>query len=150
MAVRRYVRIYSGDLQCISDLGVLVFINICDVEQYIAGVVRTEGGPGKRIEYLKSQAVIARTFMYKHFERHLIDRYNLCDNTHCQAFNGISTDTLITRAALETKGLVVLDRDSTLDNLCISLKLRRRNINLRFCMALRAFLHKESNRSLLH
>ena len=107
-------RIYSGDLQCISDLGVLVFINICDVEQYIAGVVRTEGGPGKRIEYLKSQAVIARTFLYKHFDRHLIDRYNLCDNTHCQAFNGICTDTLIIRAALETKGLVVLDRDSTL------------------------------------
>jgi stage II sporulation protein D len=107
-------QLYSGDLQCISDLGVLVFINICDVEQYIAGVVRTEGGPGKRIEYLKSQAVLARTFMYKHFERHLIDRYNLCDNTHCQAFNGISTDTLISRAALETKGLVVLDHDSTL------------------------------------
>jgi stage II sporulation protein D len=107
-------RIYSGDLQGISDLGVLVFINICDVEQYIAGVVRTEGGPGKKIEYLKSQAVIARTFLYKHYDRHLIDRYNLCDNTHCQAFNGISTDTLITRSALETKGLVVLDRDSTL------------------------------------
>jgi stage II sporulation protein D len=66
------------------------------------------------MEYLKSQAVLARTFMYKHFDRHLIDRYNLCDNTHCQAFNGISTDTLIIRAALETKGLVVLDRDSTL------------------------------------
>ena len=107
-------QLYSGDLQCIYDLGVLVFINICDIEQYIAGVVRTEGGPGKRIEYLKSQAVLARTFMYKHFERHLIDGYNLCDNTHCQAFNGISTDTLINRAALETKGLVVLDHDSTL------------------------------------
>jgi len=105
---------YSGDLQCITDLGVIVFINICDVEKYIAGVVRTEGGPGKSIEYLKSQAVLARTFMYKHFEKHLIDRYNLCDNTHCQAFNGISTDTLIIRAALETKGLVVLDHDSTL------------------------------------
>ena len=83
-------RYYSGDLQCISDLGVMVFINICDVEQYIAGVVRTEGGPGKRIEYLKSQAVLARTYLYRHFDRHMIDRYNLCDNTHCQAFNGIS------------------------------------------------------------
>jgi stage II sporulation protein D len=92
----------------------MVFINACDIEQYIAGVVRTEGGPGKNIEYLKSQAVLARTFMYKHFERHLLDRYNLCDNTHCQAFNGISNDTLIKRAALETKGLVILDRDSTL------------------------------------
>jgi stage II sporulation protein D len=105
---------YSGDLRCIPDLGVLVFINTCDIEQYIAGVVRTEGGPGKKIEYLKSQAVLARTFMYKHFERHLIDGYNLCDNTHCQAFNGISSDTLIDRAAVETKGLVVLDSDSIL------------------------------------
>ena len=52
--------------------------------------------------------------MYKHFSRHLIDRYNLCDNTHCQAFNGISADTLINRAALESRGLVVLDRDSIL------------------------------------
>jgi stage II sporulation protein D len=105
---------YSGDLRCIPDLGVLVFINTCDIEQYIAGVVRTEGGPGKKIEYLKSQAVLARTFMYKHFERHLIDGYNLCDNTHCQAFNGISSDTLIDRAAVETKALVVLDSDSIL------------------------------------
>ena len=39
----RVRRSYGGDLQCISDLGVMVFINTCDVEQYIAGVVRTEG-----------------------------------------------------------------------------------------------------------
>ncbi|HBC79499.1 MAG TPA: hypothetical protein DEO60_08185 [Bacteroidales bacterium] len=107
-------RIYSGDLQCISDLGVMVLINVCDPEQYIAGVVRTEGGPGKRPEYLKSQAVLARTFLYKHFDRHLIDGYNLCDNTHCQAYNGVCSDTLIVKATLETKGMVVLDRDSLL------------------------------------
>src|SRR4030042_3626275 len=71
---------YSGDLQCHPDLGFLVFINICDIEQYITGVVRTEGGPGKNIEYLKSQAVLARTFIYKHFGRHLLDRYNFCDD----------------------------------------------------------------------
>jgi stage II sporulation protein D len=105
---------YGGDLQCLSDLGVLVFINNSDIEQYIAGVVRTEGGPGKNIEFLKSQAVLARTYMYEHFERHIIDRYNLCDNTHCQAFNGVTDDSLIIRAALETRGLVIIDRDSTL------------------------------------
>jgi stage II sporulation protein D len=105
---------YSGDLKCRPDLGILLFINICDVEQYIAGVVRTEGGTGRNIEYLKSQAILARTFMYKHLSRHLLDGYNFCDNTHCQAFNGVSTDTLIERAALETKGLVILDRDSSL------------------------------------
>jgi stage II sporulation protein D len=105
---------YSGDLQCLPDLGFLVFINTCDIEQYIAGVVRTEGGTGRNIEYLKSQAVLARTYLYKHLKRHIIDGYNFCDNTHCQAFNGISPDTLIQKAALETKGLVIIDRDSNL------------------------------------
>jgi len=105
---------YSGDLECRPDLGILVFINICDIEQYIAGVVRTETGPGKNTEYNKSQLLLARTYLYKHFNRHHLDRYNLCDDTHCQAFHGITTDTLINRAALKTRGLVILDSDSTL------------------------------------
>jgi stage II sporulation protein D len=105
---------YSGDLQCFPDLETLVFINICDVEKYISGVVKAEGGSGKKIEYFKTQAVIARTYMYKYFTKHLADRYNVCDNTHCQAFNGLSSDSLINNAALETQGLVILDQDSTL------------------------------------
>jgi stage II sporulation protein D len=107
-------RSYSGDLMCHSDLGVMVFINICDIEKYIAGVVRTEGGTGRHIEYLKSQAVLARTYLYKHFGRHAIDHYNFCDGTHCQAFNGITTEQTVNRSATETKGLVALDPDSNL------------------------------------
>jgi stage II sporulation protein D len=111
LPVRQY---YSGDLKCFPDLGTLVMINICDIERYIAGVVKAEGGSWKNKEYFKTQAVIARTYMYKYFDKHLADRYNVCDNTHCQAFNGSSSDTLINSAALETKGLVILDKDSTL------------------------------------
>jgi stage II sporulation protein D len=105
---------YSGDLQCFPDLGTLLLINISNVEKYISGVVKAEGGSGKNLEYFKTQAVIARTYMYKYFNKHLNDRYNLCDNTHCQAFNGVSTDTLLNRAALESQGQVILSRDSTL------------------------------------
>lgn len=108
---RRY---YGGSLKCYADLGVMVFINICEEEEYIAGVVRTEGGPGKRIEYLKSQALLARTYLYRHLDRHLIDGYNLCDNTHCQAFNGITSDSLVLRAVSETGNRVILAADSTL------------------------------------
>lgn len=107
-------QLYSGDLQCLPDLGSLLLINICDIESYVAGVVRAEGGSGKSLEYFKTQAIIARTYMYKYFGKHLPDRFNLCDNTHCQAFNGITSDTLITRATTETKGLVILGPDSTL------------------------------------
>jgi stage II sporulation protein D len=110
-SVRRF---YSGDLKCFPDLGTLVLVNICDVEKYIAGVVRAEGGTGWNLEYFKTQAVIARTYMYKYLFKHLPDRYNLCDNTHCQAFSGITSDSVINRATLETKGQVILASDSTL------------------------------------
>lgn len=105
---------YSGDLQCFPDLGTLLMINTCNIEKYIAGVVKAEGGSGRNLEYFKSQAVIARTYMYKYFDKHSSDKYNLCDNTHCQAFNGLSSDSVLNDAALETKGLVILDKDSTL------------------------------------
>jgi stage II sporulation protein D len=107
-------QLYSGDLQCFPDLGTLVFINICDVEKYISGVVMAEGGAGRNLEYFKTQAIIARTYMYKYFDKHNSDKYNVCDNTHCQAFNGLSSDTLLNEAALETRGIVILDKDSTL------------------------------------
>ena len=54
--VRQY---YSGDLKCYPDLGTLVMINNCDVERYIAGVVKAEGGSGRNKEYFKTQAIIA-------------------------------------------------------------------------------------------
>lgn len=105
---------YSGELKCYPDLATILMINICDVEKYIAGVVKSEGGSGRNIEYFKSQAVIARTYMYRYIDKHLADGFNVCDNTHCQAFNGSSADSIINLAALETKGLVILDKDSTL------------------------------------
>jgi stage II sporulation protein D len=111
VSVRQF---YSGDLQCFPDMGTILFINKCDVEKYISGVVMAEGGTGHDLEYVKSQAIIARTYLYKFIDKHLSDRYNVCDNTHCQAFNGLASDSLITRAAHETKGLVILDKDSVL------------------------------------
>jgi stage II sporulation protein D len=110
-AVRQF---YSGDLQCFPDLGTILMINTCNVETYIAGVVQAEGGRGQGREYFKSQAILARTYLYRYFEKHLPDRYNVCDNIHCQAYSGLSGDSLISRAALETRGLVVLDSDSSL------------------------------------
>ena len=105
---------YSGDLQCFPDFETMLFINRCEIEKYISGVVMSEGGNGKNLEYFKSQAIIARTYMYKYYNKHIGDKYNVCDDIHCQAFNGLSDDSLLNKAAMETKGLVILDKDSTL------------------------------------
>src|SRR5674536_319909 len=75
LPIRQY---YSGDLQCFSDLVTLVLINISDIEKYISGVVKAEGGSRKNLEYFKTQAIIARTYMYKYFDKHSSDRYNIC------------------------------------------------------------------------
>jgi len=105
---------YTGDLKIYPDLGSLAIINNCDIEKYIAGVVRAEGGSGKNAEYFKTQAIIARTYMYKYMDKHITDGYNVCDNTHCQAYNGLSMDTIINLAAKRTKDQVILAPDSTL------------------------------------
>lgn len=107
-------RLYSGDFMCYPDMETLVLINVTGFEEYIAGVVKAEGGTGRNIEYYKTQAVIARTYLYKYFDKHTTDRYNLCDDTHCQAFNGYSSDAVIYRAVLDTKDLVIVDKDSAL------------------------------------
>lgn len=111
LPVRQY---YSGDLKFLPDLGTILMINTCGEDEYIAGVVRAEGGSGKNIEYFKTQAVLVRTYLYKYLNKHIHDGYNLCDNTHCQAYNGLSADSILNEAALETKGQVILDHDSIL------------------------------------
>lgn len=107
-------RKYSGDLQCFADLGTILMVNNCKEEEYIAGVVKAEGGGGRNPEYFKTQAVLARTYMYKYKNKHTGDGFNLCDDTHCQAYSGICDDPVIVRSTLETRGMVVLDSDSVL------------------------------------
>jgi stage II sporulation protein D len=108
------IRNYSGDLKCFSDMETLLLINTCDIEKYIAGVVKAEAGSGRNEEYFKTQAVIARTYTYKYFNKHIIDRYNLCDDTHCQSFSGLTDDSLIIDAVSRTKGMVITTPDSIL------------------------------------
>ena len=87
--VRQY---YSGDLQCFPDLGTLVMINNCNVESYIAGVVKAEGGTAgirsisKPRQYLPghtctsiSISICQTGIMYVtiHIVRHLTDYHQI-------------------------------------------------------------------------
>jgi len=72
-----------------------------------------EGGTGKSLEYFKTQAIIARTYMYKYFNKHIADKYNVCDNTDCRVQTGYLQIVFLTRQ-LWNKGIVILNKDSTL------------------------------------
>jgi stage II sporulation protein D len=106
LKMRRYqggFRIKGGDKG-------LVIVNNVSMENYLAGVVESEGGGGKHIEYYKAQAVISRTYALRHKQRHKSDGFDLCDEVHCQAYlNALRYTPDIREAVNETKGVYMVD-----------------------------------------
>ena len=86
------------------------------LEEYVFGVVATEGSVESEPEALKALAVVARTYALKNLRRHARDHFDLCDTTHCQRFTPVSDESarpefyaLARRAVRETAGEVLRD-----------------------------------------
>ena len=108
-------REYDGDIIVSFDINRLLLMNKVQVEQYLAGVVLSEGGPGELPEYYKTQAILCRTYLYKHINKHIEEGFNLCDGIHCQVYKARGSQiTDITTAINETAGLVIVDGNSDL------------------------------------
>jgi stage II sporulation protein D len=109
------LRVFDDNLELSVLWDNLQPVNIVDLEKYLAGVVESEGGVRASIEYYKTQAVLCRTYVLSHLDRHSDENFHLCDGVHCQAYNGRSTgNELIPKAAFQTRGIVVMDTDSVL------------------------------------
>jgi stage II sporulation protein D len=93
----------------------MLMINKIDMEKYIAAVIEAEGGNHANPEYYKAQAVLIRTFTIKNMLKHAEEGFNLCDEVHCQAFQGrLTQNPEIFAAVKATEGLVLIDCDSVL------------------------------------
>lgn len=79
-------RVYRGDLRIRVYNGYLQVVNVVDMENYVAGVVESEGGHLNNPEYFKAQAVLARTFALKNLEKHKDEGYNLKDDVTSQVY----------------------------------------------------------------
>ena len=115
------VRYYDGVLffKLDSILHNIVLINEIDLEEYIAGVVESEIGADNNlpIEYLKTQAVISRTYSLKNLGIYSDYGYDLCDNINCQAYYGKALKNINIRKAVKvTEGLVIVDSSMNLIN----------------------------------
>ncbi len=110
------VRTYDGNLEVglTADKSQFLLINKVNLENYIAGVVQSEAGKNISLEYYKLQAILCRTFLLSHLNRHEAEGFQLCDDVHCQAYLNKATEDNIVKAVLETKGLVVVDNDLNL------------------------------------
>ena len=89
--------------------GNMTVVNILDLDDYVKGVVPTEMSDSWPIEALKAQAVAARSYALSLGANHGGSHFDICDNTHCQAYTGRTRAGSNSDAAVEqTAGQVVL------------------------------------------
>jgi SpoIID/LytB domain protein len=89
------------------------------LEEYVLGVMSTEGTTEAEAEALKALAIAIRTYAVRNRGRHARDGYDFCSTTHCQRFGGIAAaaDSRISAAVHATEGQVLLDdHDQVVDS----------------------------------
>jgi len=108
-------RDYEDDFEITSNGSAMTIVNLVDMDNYLAGVVESEGGGGGHIEYYRVQALISRTYVLKYINRHNKEGFSLCDRVHCQAYHSMLRFTpLIDEAVLSTQNMVLVDKSNKL------------------------------------
>ena len=108
-------RSYEDGLEITAAKGKLRLVNMVDMENYLSGVIESEGGGGKHVEYYKVQAIMSRTYALKNKNRHRKDHFQVCDGVHCQAYhNKLKHTEKIQQAVRATKGEVLVDANNNL------------------------------------
>lgn len=107
---------YKNDIEISKEsTSRLRIINNVDMNNYLAGVIESEGGGGRHLEYYKVQALMSRTYAMKNRERHKKEGFYLCDGVHCQAYHNKLTHTPSIQLAVDgTTGMVIIDSDDRL------------------------------------
>jgi stage II sporulation protein D len=94
----------------VEDAAYLKLVNEVEMPNYLAGVIESEGGGGKHIEYYKVQAILSRTYALDHLHKHMKEGFQLCDQIHCQAYhNMLRLTPSINDAVKTTRGIVMID-----------------------------------------
>ena len=110
----RKSRFFNDNLSISIENGVFRLINDSKLDNYIAGVSEAEAGSRSTFEFYKVQSILARTYALSHINKHQSEGFNLCDQTHCQAFFGRTTEADILQAVVATRGKVVVDENMNL------------------------------------
>jgi stage II sporulation protein D len=106
-------RVYDDGIKISVENSFLKVINKVELEHYVAGVVESEGGIKKNLEFLKLQAIISRTYAISNLRKHVKnDGYNYCDNVHCQLYRGRCINSMIMMATSQTAGDIIIDKSN--------------------------------------
>ena len=107
--------VYFASIEVSAKNEKLLLTNTLDVDRYVSMVVQAEVGYGAAEEYYKIQSIICRTYAIRNLERHVLDKYDVCDYEHCQVFSGLKQPTNeVVKATAATSGSVMVDPDNNL------------------------------------
>lgn len=105
---------YRDSIEIYRQGNALTAINVIDENKYLYGVINSEMPSSWNIEAQKAQAVAARTYIRRCRNKH--DIYDVCDNVHCQDYNGTKNETENgIKAVDETKDLCVYYDDKLIE-----------------------------------
>ena len=141
---RQEEQTFTGKLKLITDGENVIAINILPVEDYLVSVISSEMSATSSLEFLKSHAVISRSWLLAQIENR--DRKNIhkslqqnfttdenciirwydredhklfdvCADDHCQRYQGITkaSNPSVAKAVKETEGMVLMYGDEICD-----------------------------------
>lgn len=115
----RLATLYPGNLRLQPNAyGTYTIINDVPLEVYLRGVVPHEIGTTAPLAAVEAQTIIARTYALQNLRRFAIDGYELCADTQCQVYRGLTgTDPKIDQAIVATRAKVLTYGNSLVDAL---------------------------------
>lgn len=111
--------LYAGNLRLQpNSYGDYTLVNNVPLETYLRGVVPHEIGSSAPYAAVEAQAIIARTYALRNLRRFALDGYELCADTHCQVYRGLSgTVKNADQAIAATRGQVLTYQNQLVDAL---------------------------------
>ncbi|MDZ7268083.1 MAG: SpoIID/LytB domain-containing protein [candidate division KSB1 bacterium] len=108
-------RLYVGAFKIHLSGNELCVINLVPVADYLAGVLAAEL-PAAPLAALQAQAIAARTYLLRNWQRHADEGYQLCDLTHCQRYAGsIGVEASIWQAVTSTAGEILTHQNHPIE-----------------------------------
>jgi len=105
-------RFYDGSLFFKKNNKNLEVVNYVALESYVAGVVESEVGNSGNTESYKVQAILARTYAIKNFDKFINYGYNLTDDVRSQVYFSKSyyvQNNIIIDAVKQTENKIIVD-----------------------------------------
>ncbi|WP_017720200.1 SpoIID/LytB domain-containing protein [Kamptonema formosum] len=115
-------RLYPGILRLQPNAyGTYTLVNQVPLETYLRGVVPHEIGGEAPYASVEAQAILARTYVLRNLRRFATDGYQICANTNCQVYKGLTgTWADADRAVAATAGKVLTYKNELVDALYYS------------------------------